>query len=392
MSLFANIRLRPDLFVLLGSIAVLAAVALSLWAMPAADQQSGESEATRPDERPVTVVETKVTHHQSEIEIFAEVRPRWHSTLRAQLDGVLSEIASELQPGSRVRQGQVLASIDETAWIANLAEAENRVASAEMALLQMTEEADEARRSWRDSGLHGEPSSRLVLFEPQVDAASAELQAARAARGWVQRQIDLAKIRAPFDGIVSARHVSLGESVLPGEPIAELFATDCFELAAPISQSQWRQLPKSILGRTAQLKSPEGTGSWQATITRRGFSLNPTTRMHTLHLAVENPLAQTPPLLPGSFVTVHIQGSAQTGILELPEGALTRKGHVWYVDSDDTLRRFGADLKFTKAGRIYISEPFPASRWRVVAHPLESYMVGQKVRPMAGQASPSEGS
>ncbi|MCG8456200.1 MAG: HlyD family efflux transporter periplasmic adaptor subunit, partial [Holophagales bacterium] len=247
-------------------------------------------------------------------------------------------------------------------------------------LMREQQEAEEARESWRGSGLTGEPESSLVLRGPQIDAAKVQVEAARAARDWAARQLELTEIRAPFSAIVAARHVSRGESVLEGEAVAEIFATEVFEVALKISEDQWRALAVPIVGTAAELVDPEGPGRWRAEVVRVGGSIDPTTRMRTLYLEVTDPLDAEPPLLPGSFVRAHIRGGEVDRALELPEGALTRSGHVWYLDDDDTLRRFATEPLFTREGWIYVSEPSPASTWRIVRYPLDSFMVGQAVR------------
>ena len=379
---------RPVIF--LASVAVLAAVVLGLASFESPGPQNGSAGEPTERARAVTVVTSSAGAHAARIVGLAEVRPRWSSILRALVDGALLEVSADLQPGARVAAGQVLATIDPTAWMANLAEAENRLELAELNLLREHQEAVEARESWRESGIAGDPASSLVLRKPQIDAAEEEVEAARAARDWAARQLEYTKIRAPFTGIVASRHVSRGESILQGEPVAVIFATDVFELALRVSETQWRALADPVIGTVAELAEPEGSGRWRATVARVDGSIDPTTRMRTLHLAVADPLAGGSPLLPGSFVRVHLGGRRVEGALELPEGALTRSGHIWYVDADDKLRRFSATPLFTRPGRIYVPEPSPAPSWRIVRYPLDSFMVGQAVQPMVDGGGASE--
>ena len=352
-----------------------------------------EGDTAAPSERvrTVTVVQATAGAHAAEIAGFAEVQPRWSSTLRAQVSGTLVSVAKAFQPGAPVTAGQILAGIDSTAWTANLAEAENRLGLAELALLREQQEADEARRSWRESGFSGEPDSRLVLREPQIEAARSERDAARAARDWAAQQLAYTRIRAPFTGVVTVRHISRGESILQGEPVASIYAADAFELAMPVPETQWPNLPARVIGTIAELIASDGPGRWQATVVRQGAAIDPTTRMRTLYLSVNNPLAADPPLLPGTFVQARLRGRRVDKLLELPEGVLTRKGQIWYVDEDNRLNRFEATPLFTREGRVYIAEPEPRSSWPIVRYPLESYLVGQIVLPDTVDATAAEG-
>ncbi|MEM9593768.1 MAG: efflux RND transporter periplasmic adaptor subunit [Acidobacteriota bacterium] len=360
------------------AVAVFAAVVL--WLSLASYDVDPDAAPPRPT-RIVSVLEVSAGRHTAEILGLAEVRPRWESNLRARVGGVLNMVSAKLQPGSPVKAGEVLATIDRTPWLANLAEAENRLALAELDLLRERQEAEQARDSWRESGLTGEPRSGLVLREPQIEAAEVQVEAARAARDWAARQLADTEIRSPFAGVVAARHVSRGESVLEGEAVAQIFATEVFEIPWQVSESQWRQLPDSVIGALAELRDAEGSGRWSAKVVRTGRSVDPTTRMRTLHLAVDAPLNGAQPLLPGTFVQVGLEGRAEDRVLELPEGVLTRSGHVWFVDEQDSLRRFEAEPLFTRHGLVYVKEPNPAAAWRIVRHPLDTFMVGLAVRP-----------
>ncbi len=383
-----NSRLLSRRAVFLGSFALLALVVLwLLFSEEGGDGVTGEG-APRPA-RTVTVIEISATRHTAEIVGLGEVSPRWVSTLRARVGGVLKDISEDLQPGAHLKAGERLATLDRTAWRANLAEAENQLAIAELELLREQQEAEEARESWRQSGLEGEPGSGLVLRGPQIEAAAVQVEAARTARDWAARQLEYTEICAPFTGIVAARHVSRGESILEGEAVAEIFSTETFELALQVSENQWRALASPIVGTAADLVDPEGPGRWHARVARVGGAIDPTTRMRTLYLSVDDPLEGETPLLPGFFVRVHLAGDEVDRVLELPEGVLTRSGHIWYVDAEDSLRRFATEPLFTRPGRVYVVEPSPASTWRIVRYPLDSFMVGQAVRATAD--GPKEG-
>ena len=382
-------RLRRDTrrTALVGAGALLALVTLYvLFAEPAGP---GEDVATAPPVATTSVVRVTAGSYAAEVAGFAEIRPRWSATLRAEVAGTLVWVADGFQPGAQVRAGQVLAVVDSTAWTANLAEAENRLAAAELELLRQEQEAEEARRSWEASGLTGEPDSRLVLREPQIRVARSERDAALAARDWAARQLARTRVRAPFAGVITMRHVSPGESVLDGEPVADIYATESFELALPIPEAQRRILPETVVGTTADLVSSDGSGRWGATVVREGGVIDPATRMRTLYLELTDAhTAETTPL-PGAFVQVLMRGREVDGLLEVPEGALTRSGHIWYVDGD-ALGRFEAAPLFTREGFVYVEPPQPRSSWQIVRFPLESYMVGQAVRPEALVATAAE--
>lgn len=370
--------------VLLGA-GVLAVIALGVVALGRSSPSSAGSDASvdlDDARRVVSVLTASPEAYASEVTGFAEVRPRWLSTLRTEVGGRLVHLSSSAQPGSSVRAGQLLAVVDTTAWVANLSEARNRVAAAELQLLRAEQEAREARRSWEASGLTGDPLSALVLHGPQIAAAEAEVEAARAAETWARQRLDQAQIRAPFDGITTERYVSVGETLGEGEAVISLFATGAFDLELPLSEEQWTHLPDDIEGAVASVHEPGGGVRTRASILRAGSAIDVSTRMRTLYLTVSDPLTADDPLFPGAFVEVRVSGRTIPNLLRLPEGVLTRRGRIWFVDSDGALQSFAATPAFTSEGAIYVPAPEEGrSEWRVVRYPLESYMAGQAVVP-----------
>ncbi len=336
--------------------------------------------------RTVTVISVSPAEYRAEVSAFAEVRPRWVSTIRAAVGGRLVHLSSRLEPGSRVQEGEVLAVVDSTARVADVAEATNRIAAAELALVRAEQEAQEARLSWEESGLVGDPLSSLVLRRPYVAAAEAELAAARAARTLAEDRKADATIRAPFDGVVTERFVSRGETLSEGELVASLFAAGPFDLTIPLSADDWEKLPEQLPGTVASVREPTSGREARARVLRSGGSVDPSTRMRALHLVVADPHAADGALLPGSFVEVRIPGRRIAGLLRLPEGVLTREGRIWYVDENDLLQSFAAVPSFTSPGVIYVPAPAAApASWRIVRYPLGSYLAGQSVVPKSDE-------
>ena len=62
------------------------------------------------------------------------------------------------------------------------------------------------------------------------DAASAQLAQA-------EQQLDYTVVRAPYAGMIAARHVELGETVAPGQPLFTLYAPGALRLEVQVPQA-----------------------------------------------------------------------------------------------------------------------------------------------------------
>ena len=347
---------------------------------------------------PVTVQNISCSAYPARITALGEVNPLWQSTIKARVDGLIVYLNPKLQPGSRVKKGEVLVKIQETAYLAQVSEDKNRVALAEVDLLKEEREAKEAQKNWERSGLKGAPANDLVLRKPQLNSARAGLNAAQKALALSKTRLSYTKICAPFDGVILERKVNPGESLLAGDEVFTLYGIDTAEVAIHVSAEQLSLLGLNLSkedtekapplsgpdkSAAARLESTQQNASWQARVVRTGQRLDSGSRLQTLFLQVAQPMAQTPPLLPGTFVRVEITGHKVAGLLCLPETALTKQGVVWFVDGTNRLEPVHAKPVFYGNGVVYIhaGETNSQKTVRVAVSPNASFAAGLLVQP-----------
>ncbi|CAM2069180.1 Efflux RND transporter periplasmic adaptor subunit [Sulfidibacter corallicola] len=353
-----------------------------------------EGEKAAPDERtdragtgmPVTVRTVSPNRHPALITALGEVTPLWQTALKSQVNGRVIELSSKLLPGNEVRQGEALVQLEDSAYRQQLNEARGRLAMARVQLLREEREASEARANWKRSGIEGEPESDLVLRVPQVEAARAEVASAESAVEHARTQLEQTTILAPYDGLIVERFVNPGASLFAGDEVAHLVGLDAAEVAVQLDAEQWSLLPRPLESATIELVDPERDLRWRASAVRDSRRLGSATRLRTLYLRVERPLAQSPPLLPGTFVRAEITGKSLENVLLVPEGALTKQGLIWYVDGQDRLRAWLAKALFWGEGSVYVAPPQEAANGlRIAIAPHAGFTRGLAVQPRQGE-------
>ncbi len=152
------------------------------------------------------------------------VTARRMATVSAQMTGTLTEVL--IDEGFRVRKGQVLARLDDTGLRASLAAAEAQVYTAEANLGQLRAQlaqaqADERRQAELNaSGMttrqsREQAATSVKTLSAQLEAAQRQVQAAEAQVRVARVNFDYATVRAPFDGVVTARAAQVGEIISP---------------------------------------------------------------------------------------------------------------------------------------------------------------------------------
>ena len=152
------------------------------------------------------------------------VTARLQATVSAKITGKVTEVL--IEEGMRVREGAVLARLDDTEARAGLALAQAQLVAARSQLAEVRAQLEQAERDYtRQQGLY----DRQLVSPQSLDAALAQRDMLRARLANLQEQIKVAQeslavaqvqldntvIRAPFSGVVVAKSAQPGEMISP---------------------------------------------------------------------------------------------------------------------------------------------------------------------------------
>ncbi|MCE3223983.1 MAG: putative Membrane-fusion protein of multidrug efflux transporter [Nitrospira sp.] len=263
--------------------------------------QPAEEVIALPDNEPVDVQATKATRRDLvyTIKLPANISPLYQTTLYAKVSGYLKWIGPD--KGDRVTKNQVVAIID-----APEVEEQYQQSMSDFKIKKLTYER--LAKVWKES-----PD---VIAKQDVDVAEAAYQGAR--HLMEQRVImrDYTKVRAPYDGIVTARFADPGaliqiatSSATTAIPLFTIMALDTVRVYANVPQDD---SPWIVPGKTpASVKVTELPGrSFTGTVTRSTLALDPATR--SLLVEIDLPNADHA-LRPGTFAEVSL------GLREIPQ-------------------------------------------------------------------------
>src|SRR5690606_22045622 len=109
----------------------------------------------------------------------------------------------------------------------------------------------------------------------------------------------------PYEGRVRAKLADLGSRVGKGEPLAEFYATDRFEVRLPIPRQDAAFL--DIEGQEIELREPDGRGrTWRAALHRTEGEIRRDDRTIVIVARLDGASPDAP--LPGQFVEASLPG------------------------------------------------------------------------------------
>lgn len=250
------------------------------------------------------------------------------STVAAQIAGRIVELNFDV--GDYVKQGQVIARIDESVVGAQAAGSEAQVAQAR-ALLENAKANYERSRQLFEQKFISQAALDKALAEYR--AAQAQAAAALASAGAAGATRRFATIVAPYSGVVAARHVELGEMALPGKPLLTGF--DPSSLRVEVSVPEYKVPAVRAMSRaTVELPAIK---KW---VKATQITILPVAdvRTHTTRVRLDLP-PDSREIYPGMFARAHFAVGRAKKLL-VPASAILRRSEltaVYVVGEKDRL-------------------------------------------------------
>lgn len=237
------------------------------------------------------------------------------STVSAQTAGTIVELPYDVD--DVVESGALIARLDDTEQRARLAQARANLEEAE-ASLEDARQQYERIEPLAERGVASQ--SDLDRARNALDAARARAARARSAIEEAEEQLEYTRIRAPYGGVVTARHVELGESVRPGQPLLSGFALDPLRVVASVPQ---RYIHLVDANGDVRVLLDDGRELETGDIVRFPFA---TERGHGVTIRI--PLAAPPPeVYPGRLLRVLLPVTRRQA-LWIPAQALLRRSEL----------------------------------------------------------------
>jgi RND family efflux transporter MFP subunit len=162
--------------------------------------------------------------------ITGTVQPERRADLRAETAAVVVQVVRE--NGEAVKKGELLVRQDDAAIRDNVASASAAVRVAAQALEQTERQLQRLKRL-RGMGLAA--LQEVVEVESRRSSAQGELAAASARVAQARQQLQRTEVRAPFDGIISDRKVSPGDTAQIGKELVKVLDPRSMRLEGLVS-------------------------------------------------------------------------------------------------------------------------------------------------------------
>jgi RND family efflux transporter MFP subunit len=356
------------------------------WAKP-------EPEKKVEEPRALSVFVQNVQRADTDLQVNTEgeVRARTEVDIVSQVAGRIVAVTTEFTEGGLVEPGVTLVEIEDLDYKLDLAQAEARMAEAEVGVQTAVATADVAKKQLRNA----KDASPLALKQPQVAEARAMLAAAEASLQKARLNLSRTKISLPFQGRLVSIDVNVGQYVSLGTRLARAFSTDTVEVRLPLNDGQLALLNLPIgyvAGSGAELpvvfkaRVAGKDQRWQGKLTRLDASIDKNTRMLFGLAVVESPYLlnvsqHQMPLAVGLYVEAEISGRRINDGYAIPREGLRAGNKVYVVNAKGLLEIRDVVVTFSSEREAIISSGLAINE-KVVISPVRNAIQGMSLQTL----------
>lgn len=258
--------------------------------------------------------------------ITGSIQPGRRADLRAEVSAVVLQVLKD--NGDKVRRGELLVRLDDTAIRESLASAEDAVRAAGQSLEQ-AERQLQRLKTLRESGMA--TVQQLEDVEIRRNNTQSDLSAARTRSVQARQQLERTLSRAPFDGVVSERKVSAGDTAQIGKELLKVMDPTSMRFEGRVSADAIGDVK---VGQRVHFRvHGYGPQEFAGLVKRINPSANANTRQ--MEVLVEFANAEQPQLA-GLYAEGRIEAARLSGLM-LPAVALAREGDkalAWRVKDE----------------------------------------------------------
>lgn len=361
----ARVRRTTSMGNFLRLFTILAATALPLWWLsPIAEGQGAPAP-------PVRFVHAHSLPLQPTLRLTGAIVAPRTSTVAGEVAGIVEQIF--VREGNRVDQGSPLARLRQEPVELRL-----RAARAEKV------EADARRAAAEQKLARYRELASTVISQQELDEARFELEAqqGRSARleamiAQLDRDLEQTTIRAPFPGVVTARHTHMGQWLPMGAPVVTVVSLAVLDvhLDVPAAHIGAVTVGREVEVRLVDAPGQSVTGTIRAIVPRA----DPQARTFPVYVALPS---ERPNMGVGMLAEVRLPTGRPQSTVVVPKDALITDGtrsHLFRLDDDDRVARLAVEMGEGAGDWVAIRGPVGAGD-RIVVRGNERLSEGMAVR------------
>ena len=377
-------------------------------------KNSGGAEARLPEKAEVptvAVAKAAPADLSRSVKLTAEFKPFQEIDVMAKVSGYVKQIRVDV--GDRVRQGELLATLEIPEMADDLARAKASVARSDAEVARANDDIARAESAHNIAHLSYQRLEEVskkrpgLIAQQEIDdahsrdlGAEAQLAAAKSNHAAAIQQVDVNKadvgkvntmhdytrVTAPFAGVVTKRYADTGSMIQAGTasqtqamPLIRLSENSLLRLILPVPESV---VPRIRVGQQVEVNVPSLNRTFPGKVARFSDKVQSSTRTMDTEVDVPNPSLV---LIPGMYAEVNLTLDRRPGALAIPVSAVDagtepNNGRVMLVSPEGKVEARKVSLGLETANLVEVLSGLRDGDLVVIGS-RASLQAGQQVKP-----------
>ncbi len=260
--------------------------------------------------------------------------------LVAEVSGKVVELVNGLEVGQQVQKGDILFSIDDSIYAANVQQAK---AAHDIAAIQVRVEEVAFGRNEKLYVEKAISDAQYDISKAKLASARASLEQASASLKIAETNLARTKVRAPFAGVITERLVSVGSFVAPGQKTLSMAGTEVTQIKVTLTAEEAKAVADVMAqheGQAVPVTAHPNAGSvgnvtLSGKIEALSSVIDDRSRSAVLLTVFDNAFEAENQgrVFFGDFLTVDITAKHDGPVWTLPQGVLRKGKYVWIVEN-----------------------------------------------------------
>jgi RND family efflux transporter MFP subunit len=294
----------------------------------------------------VSIVKPIASSQQIVITSTGSVAVRSYVTLTPQVSGKVISTSTALRNGGSFSAGEVLVRLEQRDFTLALAQAQADVASAQASLELSLAEGSAAVSNYRLLN----PTKKappLVAKEPQIAQAKAQLQSTMARRDIQQTNLERSVFSLPFSGRVVESSADEGQILNSSQSFGRVYALDAVEIVISLAPED---LAKIAPAENSEVTITADGEVFKGRVDRVAAERDSRSRFAQVFITI----GDNQSLVPGTFVSVTLNGPDIENTFTLPESAL-QVGQVFWTVKNGNIAEIPASILGRSDGQYLVN-------------------------------------
>jgi RND family efflux transporter MFP subunit len=320
----------------------IAILSITLFATSCGSKSEAETEQSATNSIKVKVSSVTANSSSNFITASGKIEAANSANISTRMMGFVNNI--NVKVGQKVKKGQLLIAINNTALQAKKAQVEAAINEATAGYNSAEKDYNRFKNLFATQSIS---EKQMEDMATNFEMAKARLESAKQMKNEVNAHFAYSNITAPFTGVITNKFIEVGNMANPGMPLLSIEGNKSFEVTAMVPESQISKI-KNGQNVTVLVKAINETIN--AKVTELSSSAKNTGGQYLVKIGLQKAPSN---MLSGMFVTVQfpIKQVSKTEMVLIPTEALISKGEmrgVYTVSQQNT-----ALLRWLRLGRTY---------------------------------------